>query len=52
MYLFYICQVRISESWLERVCERAGRNFTQEEWEFYFPDELYRKTCEMWPKDK
>lgn len=39
-------------SWLERVCERAGRNFTQEEWEFYFPDEPYRKTCELWPEGK
>jgi len=37
------------ESWIERVCERVGRNFTQEEWSYYFPGEPYRKTCAMWP---
>ena len=38
------------ESWLNRLCERVGRNFTQEEWAFYFPGEAYRKTCEQWPE--
>jgi WD40 repeat protein len=38
-----------TESWLNQLCERVGRNFTQEEWVYYFPDEPYRKTCEGWP---
>ena len=37
------------ESWIEKSCQRAGRNFTREEWAKYFPDEEYRKTCEQWP---
>jgi len=37
-------------SWRVQLCERAGRNFTQEEWAFYFPGEPYRKTCEQWPE--
>lgn len=36
-------------SWHRRVCDRVGRNFTQEEWSEYFPDEPYRKTCPQWP---
>ena len=40
------------ESWHNRVCEKVGRNFTMEEWAFYFPDEPYRKTCEQWPEVK
>jgi len=35
-------------SWMERSCERAGRNFTQNEWKRYFPLEQYRKTCDQW----
>jgi hypothetical protein len=26
------------------------RNFTQEEWSYYFPGEPYRQTCAMWPE--
>ena len=37
------------ESWIEISCQRAGRNFTREEWAKYFPNEEYRKTCEQWP---
>ena len=37
------------ESWIERACEIAGRNLTQEEWEMYFPEENYRLTCPQWP---
>ena len=37
-------------SMLNRVCEKAGRNFTQEEWEFYFLGDPYHKTCEQWPE--
>lgn len=36
-------------SWIERMCQRAGRNFTHLEWERYFSNEPYRKTCEQWP---
>jgi len=35
-------------SWIEKACQRAGRNFTRAEWERYFPNEEYRKTCEQW----
>ena len=38
------------ESWIERVCEKVSRNFTQEEWSYYFPGEPYRKTCAIWPE--
>jgi WD40 repeat protein len=37
------------KSWIELTCQRVGRNFTQEEWAQYFPNEEYRKTCEQWP---
>jgi WD40 repeat protein len=37
------------QAWAANACERAGRNFTRAEWEKYFPDEEYRKTCEQWP---
>ena len=30
-------------------CQRAGRNFTIEEWRLYFPGEAYRATCVEWP---
>lgn len=33
--------------WIERTCQRVGRNFTQNEWEQYFLGEEYRKTCEQ-----
>ena len=36
-------------NWIEKTCQRVGRNFTQAEWEQYFPGEEYRKTCEQWP---
>ena len=32
-----------------RACECAGRNFTQAEWQQYFPGEEYRVTCPQWP---
>lgn len=35
-------------SWIEKACQIAGRNFTQEEWAQYFPDEAYRATCSHW----
>jgi len=36
-------------SWVQRTCQRVGRNFTLAEWAQYFPGEEYRKTCEQWP---
>jgi WD40 repeat protein len=37
------------QSWTEASCQRAGRNFTPEEWEIYFPNEEPRKTCPQFP---
>jgi hypothetical protein len=40
------------QSWVNRACQIAGRNFTQAEWTQYFPDEPYRITCPQWPAGK
>jgi WD40 repeat protein len=40
-----------AESWMEKTCQRVGRNFTLVEWKQYFPTEDYRKTCDQWPLD-
>jgi hypothetical protein len=32
------------EGWRTRACKIAGRNFTEEEWTRYLPDEKYRQT--------
>ncbi len=37
------------QSWVEKLCERVGRNFTRDEWAQYFPEEPYRVTCPEWP---
>ena len=37
------------QMWIEKTCQRAGRNFTQSEWQQYFFDEPYRLTCPQWP---
>ena len=39
------------QSWEEKSCQRAGRNFTRAEWEKYFPDEPYDETCQQWPQE-
>lgn len=39
------------QSWVEKSCQRAGRNLTRDEWKQYFPNEEYRKTCGQWPID-
>jgi len=36
-------------NWQILACQRASRNFSQEEWAQYFPGEEYRKTCPQWP---
>jgi WD40 repeat protein len=38
-----------TDSWIEQSCRRAGSNFTRIEWERYFPNEKYRRTCDQWP---
>jgi hypothetical protein len=30
-------------------CQNAGRNFSSEEWDLYFPGELYHQTCPEFP---
>jgi hypothetical protein len=37
------------ESWVQKACDMAGRNFTQIEWQQYFPSDAYRVTCPDWP---
>jgi len=37
------------ESWARRLCTLAHRNFTQAEWQQYFPNEPYRLTCPQYP---
>ena len=36
-------------AWVEALCQRIGRNFTQAEWQQYFLGEEYRTTCPQWP---
>ena len=37
------------DSWREKACALAGRNFTQAEWAQYLPEMPYRATCPQWP---
>jgi WD40 repeat protein len=37
------------QSWSDKTCQRVGRNFTQAEWQQYFPEETYHITCPQWP---
>ena len=39
------------ESWIKRACDRVGRNLAYQEWQAYFTDENYQKTCPQWPID-
>ena len=36
------------QSWIEKTCQRVGRNLTQPEWVQYFPNEPYRAACPQW----
>lgn len=38
-----------TESIIDKTCLRVGRNFTQAEWQQYFPNEPYRFTCPQFP---
>jgi WD40 repeat protein len=33
------------DSWVSKVCDLAGRNLSNTEWEQFFPYQTYRKTC-------
>jgi WD40 repeat protein len=35
--------------WVVASCQRAGRNFTRNEWKIYFPNDAYRPTCLNFP---
>ena len=36
-------------AWQREACDAAGRNFSQAEWDQYFPGETYRPTCPLQP---
>jgi WD40 repeat protein len=40
------------ESWMQKTCNRIGRNLTRAEWAQYFPNEEYRATCPQWPLEQ
>ena len=37
------------QNWIEQACQKVGRNFSQAEWEKYFPTTPYHKTCPQNP---
>ena len=39
------------ESWIDNLCWRAGRNFTQDEWQKFFTGQEYRVTCPQYPSE-
>ena len=39
-----------TSTWVERACETAGRNLTQDEWRRFFPNRAYDVTCSQWPR--
>jgi hypothetical protein len=39
------------QSWVNRACQIANRNLSQEEWRKYFGDKPHQKTCPELPKD-
>lgn len=40
------------EGWVQKACDLVKRNFSFLEWQQYFPNEAYRKTCEQWPLEQ
>jgi WD40 repeat protein len=38
------------DRWVERACAIAGRNLSHEEWEQFFPNRPYERTCPQWPE--
>lgn len=39
-------------SWAALACQKAGRNFTQQEWKQFIPIEAYQATCPQWPLEQ
>ena len=37
------------QSWVERACNIAGRNFNRQEWDEYIGNEVYHSTCPQFP---
>jgi hypothetical protein len=37
------------DQWDDRACAIAARNLSVEEWEEYFPNVPYERTCPQWP---
>jgi WD40 repeat protein/DNA-binding SARP family transcriptional activator len=37
------------DQWQDRACAIAGRNLSLAEWEEYFPNAPYERTCPQWP---
>lgn len=37
------------DRWAVRACATAGRNLSQAEWEQFFPNASYERTCPQWP---
>jgi WD40 repeat protein len=37
------------ETWVDRACQIAGRNMTEDEWAVYLRDAPYHRTCEEFP---
>lgn len=40
------------QAWMEKSCQRVGRNLTRAEWLQYFPNEEYHATCPQWPLEQ
>ena len=38
------------DRWVDRACAIAARNLSLEEWEEYFPNVPYERTCPQWPR--
>ncbi len=45
----WTAETRIDE-WDDRACAIAGRNLSLTEWEEYFPNAPYERTCPQWPQ--
>jgi hypothetical protein len=46
----YLVRLRLDDL-VRLACQTAGRNFTGDEWNKYFPDRNYERTCDQWPAD-
>lgn len=39
-----------TDKWVDRACAIAGRNLSHEEWDQFFPNRAYERTCAQWPE--